>query len=802
MRNFAHAIRSMPITRSMILVAAVPVAFTVCMSFFLTYPKLRQMSEYNRILDIAELTTFLSDLVHEQQKERGATAIFLSTAGASFSEELAAQRKNTDAKRALAEHSMAKYLSRADESETSIRAIEKLRDITQKLGDMTAIREQVDALSIAPPQAISYYTGLNNAMLSVVTLASLASNDTNTAMEIKAFSSFLNGKERAGIERAIGSSGFGIGRFTVDRLLKLQELISIQNAFFNMFLQEASIKVATAYEELTSSDAFGDVERMRDVAFESTAFQNLQGITGNDFFGAMTKKINLLKGFEDQLAEDILLALDTRRSATRNQAIVSIAASLVAVILGAFAVWMVSHPVREYMSEVSRAASRMAEGDLAILMPQATSSELGEIVVALDHFRTATINASEQESQRHEREKEEQRLLQEERRRQQEDQKEKALQREAELEAARKREIAIAEEISEVVAACAQGDFGKRLSLQDKDGVFEKICSGINEISESTGQALHDISDALSALSHGDLNHTVATTHRGVFGEIGLTVNEMLEKLNTIVTSIRSNTDVVYSYAGNLSNSSESLSQRTVRNSAALEETSAALSQIEKSVSGALDNARKARSSAASVVQESQSGIETVDQAVAAMQEIKESSDSISKIIDLINGIAFQTNLLALNAGIEAARAGDSGRGFAVVASEVRALAARSLEAASEISSVISDTGEKVDEGVRLVNLSGDALRVITNSILTVAQNIDSVAESADDQAAGIKHIAASTDELDRSTQDNASMFEDNTQVIAKMKDATLTLLNEVDFFKTGAKHASGASKQKMAMRA
>ena len=93
-------------------------------------------------------------------------------------------------------------------------------------------------------------------------------------------------------------------------------------------------------------------------------------------------------------------------------------------------------------------------------------------------------------------------------------------------------------------------------------------------------------------------------------------------------------------------------------------------------------------------------------------------------------------------------------------------------------------------------------MRVITNSILTVAQNIDSVAESADDQAAGIKHIAASTDELDRSTQDNASMFEDNTQVIAKMKDATLTLLNEVDFFKTGAKHASGASKQKMAMRA
>jgi len=152
-----------------------------------------------------------------------------------------------------------------------------------------------------------------------------------------------------------------------------------------------------------------------------------------------------------------------------------------------------------------------------------------------------------------------------------------------------------------------------------------------------------------------------------------------------------------------------------------------------------------------------------VQNAVGAMQEIKQSSMQISQIIGVIDDIAFQTNLLALNAGVEAARAGEAGRGFAVVASEVRALAQRSSDAAMEIKTLIDDSSKEVERGVDLVGKAGGALTNITERVGQISHLIGEIAEGSTEQSTGLKEINIGVTQLDQVTQQNAAMVEEAT---------------------------------------
>ena len=257
----------------------------------------------------------------------------------------------------------------------------------------------------------------------------------------------------------------------------------------------------------------------------------------------------------------------------------------------------------------------------------------------------------------------------------------------------------------------------------------------------------------LSALSDGDLSSQIDTRFPEQYEELRADFNGAVEKLCAAMQAVIDNAASIDCEAQEISKAAEDLSRRTEQQAATLEETAAAVDELTSSVNSATEGVIEADRVVAEARASAEASGEVVSQAVAAMSEIEDSSKQISKIISVIDEIAFQTNLLALNAGVEAARAGEAGRGFAVVASEV----------AQEIATLITASSNHVYRGVNLVDQTGQALKGILNAVTDVATRVSEIAASSREQAAGLSEINHAMNQLDQVTQQNVAMFEETT---------------------------------------
>ena len=233
------------------------------------------------------------------------------------------------------------------------------------------------------------------------------------------------------------------------------------------------------------------------------------------------------------------------------------------------------------------------------------------------------------------------------------------------------------------------------------------------------------------------------------------------EQLTLLISKIQVATAEVQASAENISKGNNSLSARVEQQAASLEETAASMEEMTATVKQNTDNARQANELARMAREHAEHGGSVVNEAIAAMGVINESSKKIADIISVIDEIAFQTNLLALNAAVEAARAGEQGRGFAVVASEVRSLAGRSATAAKEIKSLIQDSVGKVANGSRLVEHSGATLVEIIASVKKVTAIVGEISAASVEQNAGIEQVGRAIIQMDEATQQNAALVEE-----------------------------------------
>ncbi len=196
------------------------------------------------------------------------------------------------------------------------------------------------------------------------------------------------------------------------------------------------------------------------------------------------------------------------------------------------------------------------------------------------------------------------------------------------------------------------------------------------------------------------------------------------------------------------------------------------------------ENANQANGLASQASQVAGNGGDLIQQVVTTMASINDSSNKISDIIGVIDGIAFQTNILALNAAVEAARAGEQGRGFAVVASEVRTLAQRSANAAKDIKDLISDSVSKVESGNELVSQSGDTMQEIVVAIQRVNDIMSEIAAASAEQASGIDEVSKAVTQMDEMTQQNAALVEEAAAAAESMRTQASDLNTRVGSFK------------------
>ncbi|MBD8664006.1 MULTISPECIES: methyl-accepting chemotaxis protein [Rhizobium/Agrobacterium group] len=303
------------------------------------------------------------------------------------------------------------------------------------------------------------------------------------------------------------------------------------------------------------------------------------------------------------------------------------------------------------------------------------------------------------------------------------------------------------------------------------------------------------IGSALEQLAKGDL--TVRCGDLGTrYAGLRDNFDEALGHLEAAMSKVNDKGIDIGGSKEEIRRASNELSQRTERQAANLEETSAALDELTVAVRQTADGARDAAQRVTAVSTEANRSDAVVEEAIGAMSGIEQSSAEITKIIGVIDEIAFQTNLLALNAGVEAARAGESGKGFAVVAQEVRELAQRSAAAAKEIKEQISRSSGQVANGVRLVGEAGQALKRISDQVKSASDIVGRIAHSAAEQDTTLRSISSSLNMLDQATQHNAAMAEETTASAEALSADTEELLNLIRSFRV-----SGTGRQPGALQ-
>ncbi|KPB02607.1 methyl-accepting chemotaxis protein [Ahrensia marina] len=296
--------------------------------------------------------------------------------------------------------------------------------------------------------------------------------------------------------------------------------------------------------------------------------------------------------------------------------------------------------------------------------------------------------------------------------------------------------------------------------------------------------AVDEIGAALSRLSEGDLSVKIAGPFNEKLEKLRTDFNQAVERMSMTMTELRNEAYEIKSGTEEMRTSADDLARRTEHQASSLEQTSAALEEITATVRNASERAEEASKMATEAQGSTVNSRKVVANAVDAMSRIKTASGEITKIINVIDEIAFQTNLLALNAGVEAARAGEAGKGFAVVAQEVRELAQRSATAAKDIKTLITKSSEEVEGGVRLVNETGEALKGISDHVHNINDQMHSIAASSREQTIGLGEINTAMTQMDSVTQQNAAMVEEATAVMHILATGSEKLANLIGQFK------------------
>jgi len=764
-----------------------------------------------RVTAVIETVPSVSNLVHQLQRERGASATFVGSKGQALGDVMRNQRVATD--KAIAEWH--EGMGTIDASALGARFGRTLEQVKPAITDISNVRREIDALSITGPKAVSYFSSAIANLIGLLEATGEISDDVRINQRARAFVALVKRKELVGQERAAGAGAFAAGEFAPDVYRNFVRLLALQEAQVTEFEREATRSEIEAVAGVLKGAVIDELGRMRAIAglapFEKAA---VKSVAAPDWFNTITQYIDLLKTAEDRIAADFLNLTRAFAGEAKSGfyviAGVSIAVLLLVVTMTIVVARSITRPIARLlptMSELGKGNHGVEVGDTE------RGDEIGEMAKAVLVFRQAGIENTRLQAQTAEQERksirekaEQDRLAAE---KAQADAKEKSdRELKAASEKAERERVATEERIAQdkkmaaeraaaeakvmadldaavggIVKAAMAGDFSQRVPLDGKEGTIRNLASAMNTLCETMGKVMGELVSMLSALADGNLTQRINGAYQGMFSTLKDRANTTAETLSGTVSGITAAVKEVTNAAAEISTSTTDLSQRTEEQAASLEETSASMEEISGTVKRNAENAQHANQLAASARQVADRGTAVVTDTVEAMGRIEQSSTKITDIIGVIDEIARQINLLALNAAVEAARAGEAGRGFAVVASEVRSLAQRSSQAAKDISDLISNSSVQVKEGADLVNRTGESLKEIVESIRKVADIVADIAAASAEQSTGIDQINKALTQMDEVTQQNSALVEENAATAKTLEEQAEAMTQQVAFF-------------------
>ncbi len=332
---------------------------------------------------------------------------------------------------------------------------------------------------------------------------------------------------------------------------------------------------------------------------------------------------------------------------------------------------------------------------------------------------------------------------------------------------------------------------GERLSVGDINIEIESnttdeigiLMTVFKKLIESTKEQ----AAVIQKVAEGDMS--VEIKSRSEYDVVNRKIEQMLNINNSVFSEIRKSSEQVNAASIQVAQGSTILAQASTEQSATIEEITVTVGEIASQSKENAVVARKVNELANEARKSAEIGSEQMKNMMGSMEQINEASRSISKIIKVIDDIAFQTNILALNAAVEAARAGSHGKGFAVVAEEVRNLAARSAKAANETTDLIESTISKVNTGTKIASETSNALEEINDKIGKVTEMIEDIASSSGEQATAVAQISTGMSQISGAIQTNSATAEESAAASEELSAQAKVLKESVARFKLKEKY-------------